>query len=133
LTLRQPSTGVDRFIALLLTTGVDASTSSDTMDTTTVADRIKYLGSCVGSLRRLDKAAGLHPGHVHALANRITDPHTSTLQKVADGAGVSCGWLANGEGALPDPEEVRAAVDRAVGSAADADREADEPDPSEAA
>ena len=121
--------------ASLLTTGVDASTSDDTMDTQTIADRIKYLGSCIGSLRRLDKAAGLHPGHVHALANRITDPHLSTLHKVADGAGVPRAWLANGEGALPDPEEVRAAVDRAVGSASEAGEasEAETPDPSEAA
>lgn len=95
----------------LLTMTVDASTLND-MDTSPVSERIEYLGKCAGSLRRLDKAAGLPPGHAHALTGRIADPHLSTLHKIADGAGVPRAWLTNGDGETPDPEMVRAAVAR---------------------
>lgn len=95
------------------------------MDLPTVSDRIKYLGDCAGSLRRLDKAAGLPFGHTHALTGRIVDPHLSTLHKVADGAGVPRAWLTNGDGATPDANAVRAAVANACAGEPEADDGAD--------
>lgn len=80
------------------------------MDLPTIAERIKYLGDCAGSLRRLDKAAGLPFGHAHALTGRIDDPHLSTLHKIADGCGVPRAWVTNGDGETPDADAVRAAV-----------------------
>jgi len=71
------------------------------MDTSSVSERIEYLGKCAGSLRRLDKAAGLPFGHAHALIGRITNPHLSTLHKIADGAGVARSWVTNGDGPTP--------------------------------
>lgn len=83
------------------------------MDTSSVSERIEYLGKCAGSLRRLDKAAGLPFGHAHALTGRITNPHLSTLHKIADGAGVPRSWLTNGEGDTPSADAVRETVARA--------------------
>lgn len=83
------------------------------MDTSSVSERIEYLGKCAGSLRRLDKAAGLPPGHAHALTGRIVDPHLSTLHKIADGAAVARSWVTNGEGPTPDAAVVREAIARA--------------------
>ena len=80
------------------------------MDLPTVADRIKYLGTCAGSLRRLDKAAGLPFGHAHALTERIVNPHLFTLHKIADGAGVPRAWVTNGDGSTPSADAVRATV-----------------------
>ena len=83
------------------------------MDTSSVSERIEYLGKCAGSLRRLDKAAGLPFGHAHALTGRIANPHLSTLHKIADGAGVPRSWLTNGEGDTPSADAVRETVARA--------------------
>lgn len=91
------------------------------MDLPTVSDRIKYLGDCAGSLRRLDKAAGLPFGHTHALTGRIVDPHLSTLHKVADGAGVARAWLTNGDGATPSADAVREHVAAACAGEPDSD------------
>lgn len=85
----------------------------DDMDTSSVSERIEYLGKCAGSLRRLDKAAGLPPGHAHALTGRIIDPHLSTLHKIADGAGVPRSWVTNGDGDTPSADAVRETVARA--------------------
>lgn len=90
---------------------VDVSTLND-MDTSSVSERVEYLGKCAGSLRRLDKAAGLAPGHTHALIGRIAAPHLSTLHKIADGAGVPRSWVTNGDGATPSADAVRAHVAR---------------------
>src|SRR4051794_20603283 len=83
------------------------------MDTSSVSERIEYLGKCAGSLRRLDRAAGLPPGHAHALTGRIADPHLSTLHKIADGAGVPRSWVTNGDGETPSADSVRETVARA--------------------
>lgn len=87
------------------------------MDLPTVPDRIKFLGECAGSLRRLDRAAGFPPGHCHALTVRIVDPHLSTLHELADGAGVPRAWVTNGDGPTPDADAVRATVAAACDAA----------------
>lgn len=93
----------------------------------TLTERIVYLKKCAGSLRRLDKAAGLKPGYCHALVARIDDPHLSTLHKIADGAGVARSWVTNGDGPLPPAEGIRSAVAAACADAPDEDEdEADE-------
>lgn len=94
------------------------------MDTSSVSERIEYLGKCAGSLRRLDKAAGLPPGHAHALTGRIVDPHLSTLHKIADGAGVPRSWVTNGDGDTPAAADVHATIAAALADAADADEAA---------
>ena len=103
-------------------------------DLTTVAGRIAFLGDCAGSLRRLDLAAGLDPGHSHALKGRIVDPKLSTLHKIADGAGVARSWVTNGDGPEPDEHAVKEAVDLAVAASKASDIDtlppaSDEPSP----
>lgn len=102
------------------------------MDLPTVAERIEYLGKCAGSLRRLDKAAGLPFGHTHALTGRIVDPHLSTLHKVADGAGVARAWLTNGDGETPSAEAVREHVAAACAEPVEAPDAADPSTPAAA-
>lgn len=93
----------------------------------TLTERIVYLKKCAGSLRRLDKAAGLKPGYCHALVARIDDPHLSTLHKIADGAGVARSWVTNGDGPLPPAEGIRNAVAAACADTPDEDEaDADE-------
>lgn len=87
----------------------------------TLTERIVYLKKCAGSLRRLDKAAGLKPGYCHALVARIDNPHLSTLHKIADGAGVARSWVTNGDGPLPPAEGIRSAVAAACADVPDED------------
>lgn len=96
----------------------------------TLTERIVYLKKCAGSLRRLDKAAGLKPGYCHALVARIDNPHLLTLHKIADGTGVARSWVTNGDGPLPSAEGIRSAVAAACADAPDEDEaDADEAAP----
>jgi len=82
----------------------------------TIAERIRWARSIAGlSSRKLDKAAGLRPGHVSMIESR--DAHnldTETATKLSHALGVSLDWLVNGDGREPSERALRAVGERAA-------------------
>lgn len=50
----------------------------------------------------------------------VTAPRIDVVSKIAEALGVSLDWLIRGEGPEPEPEAVRAAVERARAARAEA-------------
>lgn len=86
------------------------------MDTTRsivpgLGHRVRSLRQLGGiSQRSLDRAAGLHQGHVWKIERGAENPELGTVLGLARALGASVGYLANAEGAPPSGEEVCAAL-----------------------
>ena len=97
---------------------------------TTLADRITFLrkSARVGR-KRLSIYCGLGDSHVGQLERGdVTNPALQTLRALAEGTGVSLGWLATGEGDAPSAGDI---ADRFASIADPAQDDADDaPSPS---
>ncbi len=69
----------------------------------TFGSRLKWARDTANlSARKLDKLAGITPGHTTAIeAGRKQDITTSTAAKLAHALGVSLDWLISGDGPRP--------------------------------
>jgi len=79
----------------------------------TLAKRLDWARSKSGvSQRRLAKLAGLKSErHISQLEKgERLNPELKTLTAIAGALGVSVGWLANGEGQMPDESAIRSAI-----------------------
>jgi len=74
--------------------------------------RLRALSGC--STQALADAIGVSRALVNFLETGVrADPRSSTVVAIAHACGVSFSWLLDGEGPEPEPEAVRAAVERA--------------------
>jgi transcriptional regulator with XRE-family HTH domain len=73
------------------------------------------------SASELDRRAGLTRGHTSLIeAGAKGDLASSTAAKLASALGLTLDWLICGEGTVPSPEVVRAAVAQAANETAGA-------------
>lgn len=88
----------------------------------TLAERLSWARAQAGlSQRGLAKAAGIKsPRHIGFLESGQNDnPGLKTLRSLGKALGVTFGWLANGEGPLPDAPRIKRIAQLAYSRAED--------------
>lgn len=82
---------------------------------TTLSERVRRAREAAALPRAaLAEASGLHRGHILKIEGGARpELSAATADALARALGVSLDWLIRGEGPEPEPEAVRAAVERA--------------------
>ena len=80
----------------------------------TMADRVRWLRETAGiGSREAGRMVGLSNAYFYSLESGTSAPRAGTALDMADLFGCDVRWLVTGQGEPPDPDAVRAAVERA--------------------
>lgn len=84
-----------------------------------ISERLREARIIAGlDAKRLDKLAGITPGHVRLIENGIREhPAATTLSRIAAVLGLSLDWLIDGRGKRPSDRAIRAAAEGACAAA----------------